>query len=206
MLKICLPNEDIILEMLSEPIGLFVVMLILSFILPGLLIVLYISSTFFEEILKKLSLIFNIFLILKNKAYVYKCLFLLLESSIGLLSLFWKNFDFFRIFLLSLDRIEGKKTLLVLSNINVKKTHCFFLLPLSCIGVPIRGLANKLFPIDSLLILSILNSLNINMDINTSKRRSFSSSKNNSRELSTHSKTSSIFYHERMEIQNFNIF
>ena len=44
------------------------------------------------------------------------------------------------------------------------------------------------------------------MDINTSKGRLFSSSKNNSRELSTHSKTSFIFYHEKMEIQNFNIF
>ena len=44
------------------------------------------------------------------------------------------------------------------------------------------------------------------MNINTSKGRSFSSSKKNSRELSTHSKTSSILYHKRMEIQNFNIF
>jgi len=42
------------------------------------------------------------------------------------------------------------------------------------------------------------------MDINTPRKRSFSSSENNSRESSTHSNISSISYHERME--NFNTF
>lgn len=44
------------------------------------------------------------------------------------------------------------------------------------------------------------------MNINTFKERLFSLSKNNLRELLTHSKKSSIFYYERMEIQKFNIF
>ena len=74
-----------------------------------------------------------------------------------------------------------------------------------CTGAPIREFANKLFPTNSLLIPSILNSSNMDIDIDTPRRRSFSSSENNSRELSTYSKTSSISYHERMEIQNFNI-
>ena len=42
------------------------------------------------------------------------------------------------------------------------------------------------------------------MDIDTPRGRLFSSSKNNSRESLTYSKTSSIPYHKRMEIQNFN--
>jgi len=106
------------LKMLSEPIstitccleGFFVVMLILSFTLSRLLMVLYISSIFFKEILEKLYLIFNIFLILENEACTYKCLSLLLELPIRLLSLFWKNFNFFRISLLGLGRI-GDRTL-----------------------------------------------------------------------------------------------
>jgi len=89
---------------------------------------------------------------------------------------------------------------------NIKKTHYFFLLPLSCIEALIRGLTNKLFFIDSLLILSMLNSSNIDMNINTFKERLFSSSQNNSRKSLTYSKTSSISYYEKMEIQNFNIF
>ena len=68
----------------------------------------------------------------------------------------------------------------------------------------IRELANTLFSTDSLLISSVLNSSNIDMDINTPRKRSFSSSENNSRESSTHSNISSISYHERME--NFNTF
>jgi len=94
--------------MLSKPISFFVVMLILGFILPGLLTVLYISIIFFKEMLEKLSLIFNISLTLEDKACVYEYLFLLLELPIGLLSLFWNNFDFFRIFLLGLGGIEGR--------------------------------------------------------------------------------------------------
>ena len=69
-------------------------------------------------------------------------------------------------------------------------------------GAPIRELANTLFPTDSLLIPSVLNSSNMDMDIDTPRGRSFSSSENNSRESSTHSNTSSVPYHERME--NFN--
>jgi len=102
MLKICLPNKDINLEILSESIGIitcclegsFVVILILSFTLSGLLIVLCIFSIFFKEMLGKLSLIFNIFLTLGDEAWAYECLFLLFELLIELLPLFWKNFDF----------------------------------------------------------------------------------------------------------------
>ena len=80
MLEIYLPDKDMNLEMLLEPIGtitchledLFVIMLILGFILPGLLIVLYISFIFFDKILEKLSLIFNISLTLENEACTYK--------------------------------------------------------------------------------------------------------------------------------------
>ena len=56
--------------------------------------------------LEKLSLIFNIFLTLEDEACVYEHLFLLLELPIGLLSLFWNNFDLFRI-LLGLGGKEG---------------------------------------------------------------------------------------------------
>ena len=80
ILEIYLPDKNINLEMLSEPINtitchlenLFVIMLILGFILPGLLIVLYISFIFFDKILEKLSLIFNISLTLENEACTYK--------------------------------------------------------------------------------------------------------------------------------------
>ena len=44
----------------------------------------------------------------------------------------------------------------------------------------------------------------MDMDIDTPRERSFSSSENNSRKSSTHSNTSSVPYHERME--NFNTF
>ena len=71
-------------------------------------------------------------------------------------------------------------------------------------GAPIRELANTLFPTDSLLIPSVLNSSNMDMDIDTPRERSFSSSENNSRKSSTHSNTSSVPYHEMME--NFNTF
>ena len=49
----------------------FVAMLIFSLDLPELLIILCISSTFFEEILEKLSLIFKIFLMLGNDTCTY---------------------------------------------------------------------------------------------------------------------------------------
>jgi len=61
------------------------------------------------------------------------------------------------------------------------------LLPLSCIGAHIRELVNILFPTDFLLISFVLNSLNMNMDIDTPRGRSFSLSENNLRKLLTHS-------------------
>jgi len=84
-----------------------VVMLILSFTLSELLMVLYVYFILFEEILEKLSLIFNILLILEDKACVYEHLSLL-ELSVKILLLFWKNFNFFRVSLLSLDGIEDR--------------------------------------------------------------------------------------------------
>lgn len=113
MLAIYSLDKDINLKILLEPIRTiicclespFVVMLILSFTLLGSLIVLWISSIFFEEILGKLSLIFSISLILGNNTCVYECLFLLLKLITGFLSL--KNLDFSKIFLHSLGRIGG---------------------------------------------------------------------------------------------------
>ena len=102
-----------IFKLLLAPIGTmiyyldssFVVMLILSLRLPGLLIVLCISSIFFKEILGKLFLIFKISMILRDEACIYDQLFLLLDFPMGL---FCKNFDFFRISLLGLEGIDGR--------------------------------------------------------------------------------------------------
>ena len=85
----------------------FVLMLILGLSLPELLIVLCISSIFFKEMFRKLFLIFKISLTLENETCTYDQLSLLLVFSIGFLSLFWKNFDFFRISLLGLEGIGG---------------------------------------------------------------------------------------------------
>jgi len=82
-------------------------MLILGLSLPELLIVLCISSIFFKEMFRKLFLIFKIFLTLGDETCTYDQLSLLLVFSIGFLSLFWKNFDFFRISLLGLEEIGG---------------------------------------------------------------------------------------------------
>lgn len=85
----------------------FVLMLILGSSLPELLIVLCISLIFFKEMFRKLFLIFKISLTLGDKTYTYDQLSLLLVFPTGFLSLFWKNFDFFRISLLGLGGIDG---------------------------------------------------------------------------------------------------
>ena len=70
--------------------------------------------------------------------------------------------------------------------------HHFFLLPLSCMAAPIRELVN----------ISIQNSSNIDIEINTPKGRSVSSNVNSLRESLTHLSIFSIPYHKRMEIQS----
>jgi len=109
-------NNNINFELLLALIGtiiyypdsFFVVILILSLRLPGLLMVLCISSIFFKEILGKLSLIFKISLILRDEVCMYDQLSLLLDFPIGFLPLFYNNFDFFRISLLSLGGMDGR--------------------------------------------------------------------------------------------------
>ena len=128
ILAIWSSNKDMNFEMLLVLIGtivyyledLFVVILILGFGLLRLLMVLYISSIFFKEILGKLFLIFKISLMLKDKACTYNYLFLLLDLPIEFLSLFWKNFNFFKTFLLGLDGIGGR----------ILETSTFFFLPI----------------------------------------------------------------------------
>ena len=91
MLIMWSPNKNMNLEMLLASMRTiiccldspFVVMLILSLGLLGLLSVLWISLTFFNEILEKFSLIFKISLTLGDDTCVYDCLSLLLYFSTG---------------------------------------------------------------------------------------------------------------------------
>ena len=93
-LEILLASIEIIIFYLNSP---FIIMLIFSLNLLGLLIILCISLTFFKEILEKLSLIFKISLTLEDKTCIYNQLSLLLVFSTEFLSLFQKNFNFFRV-------------------------------------------------------------------------------------------------------------
>ena len=71
---------------------------------------------------------------------------------------------------------------------------------------PTRELVNTLIPITikaTILDPMVLN--NYNMDIDTARGRSVSSSTNSLRAFSVCSNTSSIPYHERMEIQSSNL-
>jgi len=74
--------------------------------------------------------------------------------------------------------------------------------------VPTRELVNTLFlstTKDSKFDLIVLDNYNIDMDIDTSRERTPSSSTNSSRVSLTHSNASSISYHERMTIQSKNL-
>ena len=108
-LKILLVLIGIMICYLDSP---FVVILILGLSFLESLSVLWISSTFFNEILGKFSLIFKISLTLRNNACVYDYLSLLLVFLARFLPLFLKNFDFFRISSLSLEGI-GDRTLVI---------------------------------------------------------------------------------------------
>jgi len=80
MLDTCLLNRIMNLLKLTELIGintcllnsLFVVILNLGFSFFGLFIIFYISSNFFVEMLKKISLIFTISLILAEDTWIYE--------------------------------------------------------------------------------------------------------------------------------------
>jgi len=80
------------------------------------------------------------------------------------------------------------------------------LLPLSCMVVLKRKLANTLFPFDSctLFNLEFQHNINMDMEIDNLKDWSTKSSINNSRESLVQSSVSSIPYIERMEAQNNN--
>ena len=74
--------------------------------------------------------------------------------------------------------------------------------------VPTRELVNTLIPITikaTILDPMVLNNYNMDMDIDTVRGRSVSSSTNSLRAFSVCSNTSSIPYHERMEIQSSNL-
>jgi len=71
--------------------------------------------------------------------------------------------------------------------------------------VPTRELVNTLFlstTKDSKFDLIVLDNYNMDMDINTPRERTPSSSMNSSRVSLTHSNAFSIPYHERMTIQS----
>ena len=83
------------------------------------------------------------------------------------------------------------------------------LLPLSCMVALIREVANTLNSSTFKKIfvkLMVGNISNIDMDINTPRRRSASSSINSSRALLAHSDMSSILYYEKMKIQSNKLF
>lgn len=74
-------------------------------------------------------------------------------------------------------------------------------------GASIGELANIFFPKISTHFSvnpTVLKYSSIDIEIDTSKKRSVSSSVNGLKESLTHSNTSSIPYHEKMEIQNNN--
>jgi len=71
-----------------------------------------------------------------------------------------------------------------------------------------RELVNTLISITTkatILDPMVLNNYNMDMDIDTPRERSVSSSTNSLRAFSVHSNTSSIPYHKRMEIQSNNL-
>jgi len=82
------------------------------------------------------------------------------------------------------------------------------LLPPSYMAAPIREVVNILISSttkETTLNPIVHNISNIDMDINTLRRRSASSSMNSSKVSSVYLTVSSILYHERMEIQSNNL-
>jgi len=88
-----------------------------------------------------------------------------------------------------------------------KYISLLFLIPLSCIVVPNRKLANTLlFSSITNIALSLIihNNMNIDINMDTLKDRSIYSSTDNSRELLVYSSLSSISYIEKIEVQSNN--
>ena len=78
------------------------------------------------------------------------------------------------------------------------------LIPPSCMVAPSSELANTLFPVNLNTHITpiTLNNNQMDMEVDTLRGRSVSSSANGSRESSAHSSVSSIPYVERMEAQS----
>ena len=94
------------------------------------LIVLYTSLIFFDKRPRNFSLILRISLMLNKDICVYNCPFWVLLFITGFLLFFWKNFNFSKIFLLSLDGIGGG--ILEISVLFLKLLDSFFFSSFPC--------------------------------------------------------------------------